>query len=98
MSNNFLTTIQHLLIGSKEVRGLAALDQEIEDARLEAERNLSTGKDPYKVYELPFQHVLNKYDCLKWIPFCPQYKELKLPSSNCRNRKDKTDAQTVAKL
>ena len=69
------------------MRGLAAQEAELAETLQEAETD--TGAyNPYQVYELPFQHVLNKYNIFSKIPMCPQYKEVKLPSlPTCRKRK-----------
>ena len=71
------------------MRGLAAQEAELKEC-LEEAKEAGTGTDstnPYKVYELPFQHILNKYSIFSKIPMCPQYKELKLPSvMKCRKR------------
>ena len=74
--------------GSKEMRGLAAQEAELKECLEEAkEAGSGTGTNPYEVYELPFQHILNKYSIFSKIPMCPQYKELKLPSvMKCRKR------------
>ena len=81
----------HGISGSKEMRGIAAQEREIREALDEQQKNAATGRNPYKVYDLPFQHVLNRYHCLTWIPMCPQYRELKLPTLTCRNKKHSSE-------
>ena len=66
--------------GSKEMRGLAAQEAELKECMEETKDSGTDSTNPYKVYELPFQHILNKYNIFSKIPMCPQYQELKLPS------------------
>ncbi len=79
------------------MRGLAAQKLEMEGhegSLLEAERADSSGSNPYKVYDLPFQHILDRYSCLSRIPIFPQYKELRLPTVNCPRKRNKQNTCT----
>ena len=62
------------------MRGLAAQEAELKECLEETKETGADSTNPYQVYELPFQHILNKYNIFSKIPMCPQYKELKLPS------------------
>lgn len=62
------------------MRGLAAQEAELEECEQEQKNAVPGSYNPYKVYELPFQHILNKYNFLSRIPMCPQYQEIQLPS------------------
>ena len=83
--------------GSKEMRGLAAQEEELAECQKEMNENEATtgSYNPYSVYELPFQKQLNKVKCLSRVPMCPQYKEVKVPTLPfCRKKKKEKEEDT----
>ena len=70
------------------MRGLANQEAELAETLQKAGNTVTESNNPYKVYDLPFQHILNRYNILSKIPMCPSYKETKIPSlPTCRKRK-----------
>ncbi len=61
------------------------------DTKVEDLTDLDCDDSMHNVYDLPYQHILNKVTCFKYLPFMPMYKERDI---SCCKTKEENNKQT----